>query len=262
MPKPNDLKKVYSSDKQWYKKIWTLAIQDMSWVEQTARQVDFICEVLQLRGGERILDLACGFGRHALELSRRGYLVVGVDITSDYIAEAKKQVQAQGLKAEFMCADLRDVGFKDEFDVVLNLADGAIGYLEDEMENLKIFDTVVSALKSGGKHLMDICNGAYAAKHFPRRHWEIGEHTISLADFEWDSRRSCMFYGGLELRYGEVLTKPAVIHSNPTRLYNLQELALIWQGRCMVIRQAFGDYDIAVPASDDAFQLLVYSQKL
>jgi hypothetical protein len=44
MLKPNDIKKIY----QWYKKIWTLDIQEMSWVEQTKEQVDFVWDVLVL----------------------------------------------------------------------------------------------------------------------------------------------------------------------------------------------------------------------
>ena len=68
-----------SSD--WYRKIWSLDIQDQSWVEDTARQVDFLVKTLNLYGGEKILDLACGFGRHSLELARRGFSVTGVDIT-------------------------------------------------------------------------------------------------------------------------------------------------------------------------------------
>ena len=75
--------KAMASD--WYKKIWTLSIQDMSWVEDTARQVDFLIEKLELKGNENILDLACGFGRHSLELARRGFEVTGVDITPAYI---------------------------------------------------------------------------------------------------------------------------------------------------------------------------------
>src|SRR4030042_2500397 len=114
-------------DPQWYKKIWTMSVQDMSWVEHTSREVDFVIEALELGGRERILDLACGFGRHALELSRRGYPVVGVDITEKYIAEARKQAENNHLDAQFIHADLREVWYEEEFDVVLNLGDGAIG---------------------------------------------------------------------------------------------------------------------------------------
>ncbi len=55
--------KALASD--WYKKIWTLSIQDMSWVEDTERQVDFLIDKLEMHGNEKVLDLACGFGRHA-----------------------------------------------------------------------------------------------------------------------------------------------------------------------------------------------------
>ena len=68
-------------DPRWYRKIWTLDLQDASWAGATAGEVNFIVEVLELASGQRILDLACGFGRHALELARRGWAVVGVDIT-------------------------------------------------------------------------------------------------------------------------------------------------------------------------------------
>ncbi|MBT4816155.1 MAG: class I SAM-dependent methyltransferase, partial [Lentisphaerae bacterium] len=51
----------------------------MSWVESTCSQVDFLVDELKLSGSERVLDLACGFGRHSLELARRGYSVTGVD---------------------------------------------------------------------------------------------------------------------------------------------------------------------------------------
>jgi len=256
-----DIEKIFSEDKQWYKKIWTLGIQEMSWVEQTKTQVDFLWDVLQLDGHEAILDLACGFGRHAIELASRGCKVVGVDITMDYVEEARKQAISKGLDSEFICADLRDLQYLHEFDVVLNLADGAIGYLEDDQENLKIFDLISSALKLGGKHIMDVCNGGYAAKHFPGRNWVLGSQSMSLADFEWDPQRSVMFYGGLEFKYGEIFTKPEKIYCNPTRLYNLGELSEIFQKRGMLIQGAFANFDQMLQASDDTFQIQVVSQK-
>ena len=47
------------------------------------------------------------------------------------------------------------------------MADGAIGYLENDNENLKIFSVIANALKSGGKSVIDICNAGYAKKTFP-----------------------------------------------------------------------------------------------
>ncbi len=256
-----DIHKIYLEDPQWYRKVWTLDIQEMSWVEQTQSEVNFLWDILQLAGSERVLDLACGFGRHSLELASRGCRVIGVDVTADYVAEARRQAKEKGLQAEFICADLRDLQFLDEFDVVLNLADGAIGYLENDQENLKIFDRIAAALKPGGKHVMDVGNGGYAARHFPARHWELGKTALSLADFEWDSERALMFYGGLEFKYGEVIQRPAQIHCDPIRLYNLGELSEIFEGRGMKILGAFGNFNQDVPATDDVFQIQVLSQK-
>lgn len=257
----DDIKKIYSEDPQWYKKIWTMDIQELSWVEQTMSQVDFLWDILLLEGKEKVLDLACGFGRHALELASRGCEVVGVDITTAYVEEAKKQAKEKGLDAEFYCSDLRQLTYRDYFDVVLNLADGAIGYLENDGENLKIFDVISSALKPGGKHVMDVCNGGYAASHFPSRHWVLGNQSLSLADFEWDARQKRMFYGGLEFKYGEELTRPEEIQSNPTRLYDLWELSEIFQMRGMRILNAYGNFDKTVIASDNIFQIQILSQK-
>jgi len=109
---------------------------------------------------------------------------------------------------------------------------------------------------------MDICNGGYAAKHFPARHWMFGDKSLSLADFEWDSKNSRMFYGGFEFKYGEELNKPEKLYSNPTRLYNLSELKTIFQNRSMEIQQAYGHFNKALPVSDDMFQMEVYSRKI
>lgn len=248
----------------WYKKIWSLDIQDMSWVEHTKEEVDFIVEIMGLKGTERILDLACGFGRHAIELARRGYSVVGVDITPEFIAEAQRIVSLEKLDAEFVCADLREVSFVNEFDVVLNMADGAIGYLENDKENLKIFDLIASSLRKGGKHFMNICNAEHAEMHFPKRYWEIGEKELSLPEFHWDKETRRMLYGGWGLKFGEIAQRPMpeemTAHSC-TRLYSVGELETIFKSRGMAIKKTFGRFDQAVPASHRELQLLVYSQK-
>ena len=249
-------------DPQWYRKIWGMDVHDASWVESTAREVSFAISILKLHGGERILDLACGFGRHALDLAARGYSVVGVDVTEDYIAEARRRAGEKGLMAEFIHADIRDISFYGEFDVVLSLADGAIGYLEDEGENLKVFDRIASALRAGGSHLMGVCNGAYARKHFPRRHWDVGSRSLSLADFVWDEENARMLYRAHVFRFGEPLTKPTQdMPPAHIRLYTLHELRRILEDRGLQIKRAYGDYDVDAPASDDTFTLVVHSQK-
>ena len=182
-------------DPQWYKKDWTLDIKNQSWVEDTPNQINFIIKTLELKGNEKILDLACGFGRHSLYLSKLGYNVTGVDITHDYIVET--EAKKLGLNIKFINDDIRNINFINEFDVVFNLADGAIGYLESDEENLKIFDVISNSLKNDGKHFMDICNAEHAMAFFPKRHWEIGSKSLSLPEFIWEMRqKECCIVNG------------------------------------------------------------------
>lgn len=186
---------------------------------------------------------------------------MGVDITPAYIEEARRRAQTQGLAAEFFCLDVRDITFQAEFDVVLNLADGAIGYLENDAENLKIFDRIAGALKPGGKHLMYVCSRDHAARHFPKRHWEMGQQGLALSDFTWDDQTARMIYTGYSFEYGQPLPKPTPGTPSSTRLYSVAELETIFRERGMTIMQTFGDYDVNVPASADLLGLAVYSTK-
>lgn len=251
--------KAMASD--WYRKIWTLDIQNQSWVEDTKRQVTFLIDELKLQGGEKILDLACGFGRHSLELARRGFAVTGVDITPAYIQYAKEQAESEGLDARFLCADIREVGFKSEFDLVLNMADGAVGYLENDAENRKIFAVVSKALKPGGRHFMDIMNGSYAEKHFPCKLWDAGKMGLTLSNFEWDDKTRTLIYGQLDFEYGKALKKPEMTEGNPIRLYTLTEIAEIMSSVGMKVINSYADFT-GKPSSDKDIQLMVYSQKM
>ena len=244
----------------WYKTIWSLDIKNDSWVEDTIRQTDFIIEALDLRKKHRILDLACGFGRHSLELAKRGFEVVGVDITRDYIIDAENSAKKEGLSAQFILSDIRDLKFDQEFDAVLNLADGAIGYLENDKENLKIFDVIANALKPGGKHFMDICNAEYAESHFPATSWDAGATTLSLSQFEWNGKEKIMLYGGKTLSYGDPLVKPEIIFGDPIRLYSHKELDGILKERNMVIKHTYSNYYGKAETSEE-LQLMVYSVK-
>lgn len=250
-----------SSD--WYNKIWTLEIKEHSWVEETTKQVDFIVHALHLNGNERILDLACGYGRHSLELARRGYSVVGVDITESYIKDAKCSAKAENLDIEFICSDVRNYKGNEDFDAVLNLADGAIGYLENEAENLKIFKVIADALKPGGKSLLDICNQEHAVMHFPKRHWEIGSQRISFPWFDYLEEEKRMLYGSFDIPIGAPALPPETLEADSSiRLYSYTEVAKIFHELGLKVLHGYGDYDVDVPVDHKHLQLIIVSEKL
>ena len=244
----------------WYKKIWTLEIQHQSWTESTGKQVDFVIHVLKLTGRERILDLACGFGRHALEFARRGYSVVGIDITPAYVKYAAATAKAENLSARFYCMDIRDVAFQNGFDVVLNMADGAIGYLENESENNRIFTVIARALKPGGQHLMDLMNGEYADMHFPCQLWDSGEKGLTLSKFEWNAETRILLYGQQDFLYGNALSRPEFKNGCPQRLYTVDEIRKIMAANGMTLTAAYANFtDRAIHANE--IQMEICSRK-
>jgi cyclopropane fatty-acyl-phospholipid synthase-like methyltransferase len=249
-------------DLQWYKKGWTLDIKNQSWVEDTPNQIDFIIKTLDLKGNEKILDLACGFGRHSLYLAKLGFDVTGVDITKEYINDAKNEAEKNGLKISFIHDDIRNIRFTKEYDVVLNLADGAIGYLENDEENIKIFDIISNSLKKDGKHFMDICNAEHAMAFFPKRHWEIGSKSLSLPEFIWETETKRMLYSQWEAEFGKTLEKPEKIEPlNTIRLYTKKELEKIFENRNMTIITTDSKY-YGKPDEIKELQLMVYSKKI
>ena len=95
-----------------------------SFTKGTANEVDFLCDVLDLEPGHRVLDVGCGPGRHALALADRGVEVVGIDVSSEFVDIAQASAPAN---ASFVRADARTLRYDSEFDAAISLCQGAFG---------------------------------------------------------------------------------------------------------------------------------------
>ena len=100
------------------------------------------------RTGGEVLDVPCGFGRHAIPLARAGYRVTGVD-RSTVAARRGAAARGRGAWPKFVNADYRELPFKDEaFDAAINLYT-SLGYLGDE-EDTKVLAAIRRVLREGG----------------------------------------------------------------------------------------------------------------
>src|ERR1044072_796187 len=126
----------------WYTRGFPPETTKMPWADKTVAEVDRAMTMLKPEGGERVLDLACGIGRHAMELRRRGFEVVGIDISAELLEIAERDAAEQGLEVAFVEADLRLLDYEDEFDIVLSLNDGAVGHFETSEEKFRSFQGV------------------------------------------------------------------------------------------------------------------------
>jgi SAM-dependent methyltransferase len=211
----------------WYATAFDAASAEMAWTDRTGPEVDRVAKILQPSGDERALDMACGSGRHSLELRRRGFEVVGADISPDLIEIACRDAAEENLDVDFVLSDLRDLDFENEFDLVLNLNDGAIGYLESDAENLRTFEVISSALKPGGRNLIQLPNVLYAKERLPQRSWIPASDMVELVEHRWDKKSRRMEGKMVAARFGEVLEDLDGIEFSQ-RLYSVDELRQIY----------------------------------
>jgi SAM-dependent methyltransferase len=147
-----------------------------------------VWRALKLRPGARVLDLACGTGRHSVLLARRGAFVVGVDQTDAYLKEARRA--ARGLpNCLFARGDMRRLPFKGEFDAAMNLWT-SFGYFAEASDDLRVLKGVARALKPGGLFLIDLLDFAWVKKHGQQRRWDRrADGAYLLQDAVWSEGR-------------------------------------------------------------------------
>jgi SAM-dependent methyltransferase len=244
----------------WYATAFDAASAGMAWTDRTGPEVDRVAKILQPRGDERVLDLACGSGRHSLELRRRGFSVVGADISPDLIEIARRDAAAEDLDVDFVLSDLRDLEFENEFDLVLNLNDGAIGYLESDEENLRTFEVISRALRPGGRNLIQLPNVLYAKERLPQRSWIPADGMIELVEHRWDKKARRMEGKMVAARFGEVLEDLDGIEFSQ-RLYSVDELRRIYASVGMELLTVYHGSGRPREPKPGQFEVFVESRK-
>jgi len=167
-----------------------LATVPESMENRTEREVDFIEESFDLGEEDNILDLACGFGRHTIELVSRGYDVVGFDLSKPLLQQALQEAKRRSLKINFFHGDMRNLDFDRVFDACF-CWQSSFGYFEDAV-NLDVLARVNQALASGGQILLDVINRDYVIRKMPHRIWWEGPDCLFLEEGEFDFDNSVL----------------------------------------------------------------------
>jgi SAM-dependent methyltransferase len=232
----------------------------MPWADRTEMEVERALAMLRPAGGERVLDLACGTGRHSRELTRRGFEVVGVDISPELLEMAEREAAEAGLEIAFLEADLRELALEDEFDLVVSLNDGAVGYFETDEENLRTFEVVARALRGGGGHLMQLPNVLHAERNLPAKSWIVGESTLELSDHRWNAEDRYIEGSTVPIRFGEVFERYEEIPFRQ-RLYTVEELSEVYDSVGMRLANTFSGSGKPRRPKPNQFEVFVEGRK-
>ncbi|WP_281616183.1 class I SAM-dependent methyltransferase [Flammeovirga sp. SubArs3] len=120
---------------------------------------------LNITTNDKVLDLACGKGRHAIFLNKIGFNVEGIDLSTENIHHAQ---QFENDRLKFFTHDMRELYKKEEFNFIFNLFT-SFGYFETEAEDLLALQMIADSLKQGGTLVLDYFNTYKVINSLPQK---------------------------------------------------------------------------------------------
>jgi ubiquinone/menaquinone biosynthesis C-methylase UbiE len=204
------------------------------------RLVVFIVHVLDLKPGDRLLDLACGSGVHALRLARQGLEVVGLDIAPSLVRHCAERAAAEGLDSvAFVEGDMRALSYRDEFDALVVLST-SFGFF-DERTNQQVLGSIAQALKPGGRVLLQLLDPVTCIERQRQRYYEEERQEGVYHTETWFDPAT--FVSHSEFRFTD---RDGVTHRwddhERIRVYTLPELRRMFDRAGLEMCAAYGDF--------------------
>ena len=225
--------------------------------DATECEATFVVEALGLQEGDRVLDLACGHGRHAVALARRGMVVTGQDLNEDYLRMAREGAALARVEIETLHGDMRSIPFTGEFDAVINMFT-AFGYFESENEDVRVLEAVANSLKSDGKLLLDTINREWVLSNYAQNDWHMdddGNTYLEHREFDLVTGRNHVTFS--------IVTAEGTRRESPghdVRLYTLTELVRLLDAAGLRPSAIYGDYD-GVPYAINTPRMIAVATK-
>ncbi|MBE0644957.1 MAG: class I SAM-dependent methyltransferase [Bacteroidetes bacterium] len=193
-----------------------------------------------ISGGSRspLLDLACGTGRHAFELARRGYTVMAADLSPTLLSAAARKTQRYRDRLSLVRADMRRLPFGACFAAVLQLFT-AFGYFRTDAANEAVVAGVRAVLPTDGWYMLDFLNAADVARTLEAR---TEQHTAHGRVVQERAIRN----GRVEKRIRISGDGREEEFTESVRLYTLADFNGMFSRNGFAMAEVFGSYEGAV----------------
>lgn len=223
--------------KKWFSNKFYLELYQHRDEEDARWMINLLQRSISVNTRSKVLDIACGSGRHSLELARRGFDVTGFDLSEFLIKEAKKGLKEsveKDLKVKFLIKDMRYFNFNGSFDIAVNIFT-SFGYFDNDEENFSVIKNVSDSLKKGGYFVFDFINKNYLEKNIvPNSVSRKGEFTIK------QKRR---IENGFVIKEISIKKGKELLEFNEVlRLYTLNEFKKVFESYKLHILHTYGDY--------------------
>ena len=224
-------------------------------IDNSVMQAEFLRDVLELGLSHRILDLCCGYGRHAINLARMGYNVTGFDLCERALKLARQKARREHLKVHLVRGDIRALPFRNSLDRIYNVF--AFGYLENDSEILGVLKGAARGLRPRGSLLVDVINGPRILRDFIERGRaeEADRYILQERSYDEQTKRLISEWTFIYKDTGETNK-----HSITERLCSVNDLISMVQSFGLKTLNIYGDFD-KTEHSEDSNRIIIIAEK-
>lgn len=246
----------FCSMQQWFETWFDTEYYHLLYANRDDREaqlfMDQLMNRLSLKPGAKLLDNACGKGRHAKYLAQKEYQVTGLDLSPNSIQSAK-QFETDHLK--FEVHDMRDIYISNTFDAVLNLFT-SFGYFENDVEDKKILNAIYQELRDDGYFVLDFFN-AYQVEKMINSGLHLFDKMLKGIRFEITKKiEDGHVIKHIKVTDGELVNQ----YEERVKLWTKEMLEkLITQANFSII-DIFGEYDLT-PYRNDSSRCIFICKK-
>jgi ubiquinone/menaquinone biosynthesis C-methylase UbiE len=208
-------------------------------LEKAEQDIKRIIALLDLHPDDQLLDLCCGYGRHAIGLALYGCKVTGQDLSDTLLQKALEYASTFQQHIRWVHSDMREIPFETEFDALISMFT-SFGYFSTDDENQKVLHEIAKALKPGGLFLLETiyqpriirANAPHGIIHYPDGLIVLEERHINLLTSHNEVHISLINPDGQRTEYRQSI-----------RVYTLTELVHMLDAAGLELQSYYGDLE-------------------
>jgi len=217
--------------KDWFASDYYLKVYSHRNDKDATNLIELIKRNIQIDSNAKILDAACGNGRHSLQFAKLGYNVVGFDLSKQLLEIA---CQNKMTNVNYFRSDIRSVPLKRVFDLILNLFT-SFGYFESDVENFNFIKFASSHLTKNGYFIFDYLNPNYVKNNL------VQSSSKNIGKLSIEENRKIV---NNRVEKEIIISDENNLHRyfESVRLYSLSQILSMFLENEFVLYKSFGNY--------------------